>query len=209
MRNAHTQRGFTLVEMIVSLALFAVVSTMSVGTVVVLLDGNRELRDEQATIGNVQFALDAITRDIRTGYNYICDSEPGGLPSESIFTGNLDNLTSSGEDCTNGLTGNNPNARHGVSFIIADSDSGSGLPQRMAYYYDRGEASIFRRVGDNDPESILSESITLNDANFFVTGTSDSDETQPTVTVRLEVEAEDGVPFELQTTVTQRFLDIP
>lgn len=207
MRNAHTQRGFTLVEMIVSLALFAVVSTMSVGTVVVLLDGNRELRDEQATIGNVQFALDAMTRDIRTGYDYICETRNGGGgPPNSIFGSNHNSLTAP-DDCVNGLNSGNPNARHGVSFIIADS--GSGSPQRMAYYYDRDEASIFRRVGDNDPESILSESIVLNDANFFVTGTSDTDETQPTVTVRLEVEAEDGIPFELQTAVTQRFLDIP
>jgi prepilin-type N-terminal cleavage/methylation domain-containing protein len=197
-----SQRGFTLVEMIVSLALFAVVATMSVGTVVVLLDGNRDLRGEQATISNVQFALDVMTRDIRTGYDYICDTSTSGV----IF-GSTHNSMTGTTDCEDGFTNGNANAQHGVSFIVANSSS--GVPERMAYYYDRGEAGIFRRIGNGDPESILSESITLNDANFIVTGTSKTDEIQPTVTILLEVEAADGLPFELQTTVTQRFLDIP
>jgi hypothetical protein len=72
-----------------------------------------------------------------------------------------------------------------------------------------------RRVGDQNSESIVSDSIIINRAEFFVTGTDpqslSGDTQQPTVTIIIEATDRDEpqvLPFVVQTTITQRELDI-
>jgi hypothetical protein len=58
----------------------------------------------------------------------------------------------------------------------------------------------------------VSDGITITNAQFFVTGTTrlgtGTDTNQPTVTIILEARDESGATTTLQTTVTQRELDI-
>ena len=193
-------RGFTLVELIVALGLFAVVSTISIGSLITLMDNNRQLRGDQAIITNIGFAFDMMTRDIRQGVDYHCAS---GIDF------NNQNSISVTQDCENGRGIAN---KHGVSFrppetLIDDEDD-----TRVAYYYDESEETIMRRVGDREPERIVSNTLTVLDADFLVTDTDvfedGVDNRQPTVTIFLEVRAEDGNEYRLQSTVTQRLLDI-
>lgn len=64
------QKGFTLVELIVSIGIFALVVTTALGSLLVILDTNRETRAMQLVMDNVQFAVDEMIRDIRTGSEY-------------------------------------------------------------------------------------------------------------------------------------------
>ena len=207
----HTA-GFTLIEMIVSLALFATVSTVAVGSLLVLIDNNRELRGEQSLITNISFALDMMARDIRTGFDYHC-ATPDNQNQLNNNILNVDNLTP--QSCPNGASSTgDPNRRHVLSFVegssrVAEDDV------RMAYYFqpeaDVGTGTIMRHRGNGDADtaqSIISESINITDADFIVTGAERQDGNQPTVTIVLEVETDDGAEFTVQTTVTQRFLDI-
>ena len=224
----HTA-GFTLIEMIVSLALFATVSTVAVGSLLVLIDNNRELRGEQSLITNVSFALDMMARDIRTGFDYVCETMssaqnnrfyqlPGSGPGNQMtghavvavaISGGSGPWNGASQTCASGWS--NVNRQHIISFVEGRSRVSSGQDERRAYILESdndGGIRILRRKGDEDAQSIISESINITDADFIVTGADRQDGNQPTVTIILEVETDDGAEFTVQTTVTQRFLDI-
>lgn len=208
------QSGFTLIEMIVSLALFSVVVTVAIGALLVLVQSNDDLQGEQSVMTNLSFALDSMTREIRTGTRYYCHSRPS---QSNIFSdsNSLEALGSSVQDCPNGL----PNGHdfRGIAFLESGESITGASASRILYYYDRDAQQLFRRVGDNDAQSLVSSGIAIIDANFYVTG-ADSVETgndvlQPTVTIQLEAIDENDpsstpVIYYLQTTITQRTLDL-
>lgn len=205
-----SSRGFTLIEMIVSLALFSVVITVSVGALLVLVSTNEDLQGEQSVMTNLSFALDSMTREIRTGTGYYCVSASS---QTGIFNNdNLDDLNDSIQDCANGSNAN----FHGVSFIEAGDSITEGA-DRILYFYDRIQGQLYRRVGSGGAESIVSSGIFIKNANFFVTGgpsvDPSGDTVQPAVTIHLEAvdkndPSSDQKSFFVQTTVTQRTLDI-
>jgi len=64
--------GFTLVEMIVSLALFSVVATVSLGALIKIVSANKKAQTLHATITNLNFALETMSREMRVGRKYTC-----------------------------------------------------------------------------------------------------------------------------------------
>lgn len=189
-------KGFTLIEMLVALSLFTIVMTIVVGSLLVLIDGNRQLQGEQSVMTNLSFAMDSMTREIRTGKNYYCANSFGG----SQLTPDAN------QDC---MAGNN-----GISFIEAGGSITGATDGRIAYYFDSGNKTLMRKVGDT-AQSIVSNGISIDEAKFFVTGSDNfnqtSDVNQPTVTIIIKA-SETGIvgekPYILQTTITQRELDL-
>lgn len=195
--------GFTLIEMLVSLSLFTIVVTIAVGAFLSLIGASKSVQGEQSVITTLTFVLDSMTREIRTGTNYYCNTRTAleGLPVS----------TTTVNDCETSYA----NTNHGLSFIEAGSSVTSGASsKRIAYYYDSQSATntIMRRVGSGTPQSIVSDGITITKAQFFVSGTTrlgaGTDTNQPTVTIILEARDEAGATTTLETTVTQRELDI-
>lgn len=218
----HTS-GFTLIEMIVSLALFSVVVTISVGGLLVLIAANKQLQEEQNVLTNLSFALDSMSREIRTGTQYDCGTRStyghqfgadDPLIASTPTNVSLDTvLATPWEDCAQGNNGND--RLIGMSFLEG-GDSITGSDDRILYWYDQNAQALYRRVGTGAPESVVSESVRIVDADFFVTGSYplgtgvDQDQTQPAVTIVLEAAAADepDVTYLMQTTITQRALDI-
>lgn len=64
--------GFTLIEIIVSLAVFIVVAVIAVGAFLRILDANKQAQALETAMTNANFALDSMTRDLRVGYGYDC-----------------------------------------------------------------------------------------------------------------------------------------
>jgi len=216
--------GFTLIEIIVSLALFSVVITIAVGALLILIASNRQLQNEQSVLSNLSFALDSMTREIRTGSNYYCaanDSASFGTSGNRIFasTGPLnltDGIGASTGDC---LGGNILNLNfHGIAFNEGGTSVTAGATSgRIAYFFDRSNGTLLRRLSGQPPESIVSDGIYIQDANFFVTGSDRTDDVQPKVTIVLraynsradaEADTAGNRAYVIQTTVTQRALDI-
>ncbi len=207
--QTHT-RGFTLIEMIVSLGIFSLVMTIAVGALLVLISNNQKLQGEQSVMTNLAFALDGMTREIRTGTSYFCSVRPnynsGG--SQNIFDDDNDPELIGGNvsDCTSV----SPNSQlHGVSFIEA-GDSITGSDSRILYFYDKDAQTIRRRVGNEPAQSIIASGLEITSAQFIVTGTATtSDAIQPTVSIFIEAkEVGENQLYRLQTTVTQRILDL-
>ncbi len=68
--NKSKQKGFTLVEMIVSMAIFIVVALIAVGALLKVLDANRKSLNLKTAINNLNFALESMSREMRVGGEY-------------------------------------------------------------------------------------------------------------------------------------------
>jgi len=204
-KTTSSARGFTLIEMLVSLSLFTIVIVIVVGTFLTIVNSNRTTTSDQAAYDSLVFALDSMTREIRTGTFYNCRSGANDAIFNSISA-------TANQNCT-GRTGNNN--IHGLS-VVESGGSITGVTNgRIAYFHNRNEQTIMRKVGNATPERIVSNAVRVTNAQFFVTGSermsenpSSHEAIQPTVTIIIEAESEEGKNIRFQTTITQRLLDI-
>lgn len=220
MSKTNPQSGFTLIELIVSLGVFSTVVTIAVGALLVLVAANQQLQGEQSVMTNISFALDSMTREIRTGTAYNCDTLANyqARPGDNQFVdgANLDSIIDPDDydDC------DEPNEGHilrGFSFIES-GDSVSGVDDRVLYFFDQDAQTIYRRVGTGDAMPITSTSsgAIINDFRFWVTGAVPLELggtgrlQQPTVTIFIDAsDAKNPDKHHyLQTTITQRTLDL-
>lgn len=68
-------RGYTLVELMVAVGLFAIVMALSSGAYLMMIGVNREAQGIATGINDLSFALETMTRTIRTGGEY-CSAGP-------------------------------------------------------------------------------------------------------------------------------------
>ena len=176
--------GFSLIEMLVSVALVSIVVTTSIGTLLVLVDA----------INNLSFAVDAMTREIRTGADFYCASTQTSVTSGSL-------LNSGKRDCANG--GN----------AIAFTDTRTG--DRIGYSLEHNGDKIQRRIDGTSGNAWLDMTggnIIINTFEFVVTSSDNTDDEQPAVTIFIDANVGDatglGSQFQIQTSVVQRKLDL-
>lgn len=199
--------GFSLVEVLVALAIFAVVVTMSVGTMVVMIDANAKARDTQSIVSNVAFALDSMTREIRTGYNYVCKT-PANTANDSAWNSILEmsNNDATPDDCA---------GSSGFAFTESGTSLTSGSGSNRIGYRLRDE-TIERKLGSGgDWEAVTAPNIVIDTLNFTTNYsanyTNGGDTASPLVTVVIKGYGQNdpaNSEFTLQTTVTQHELDI-
>lgn len=72
MRNRLTQKGFTLVEMMVSVALFSMVMLAGMAALLTLVNENRKAQALNSVMTDLNFTMESMARTIRTGYNIDC-----------------------------------------------------------------------------------------------------------------------------------------
>jgi len=112
MKNAS--KGFTLIELIVSVGLFSLIMLLSSSAYLLMIGINRQVQAMATGINNLSFALETMTRTIRTGTNYSCNGVgdcTGGDTSFSVknTNGNTVQYTLSGSAITqNGVALTDP-----------------------------------------------------------------------------------------------------
>ena len=86
MRGVSTKKGFTLVEMLVAVAIFSLVMVMASTMLLSIVAANVKAQSLQATLGNLNDALDSMSRAIRTGTGYTLSScqMPDGFPCTTL-----------------------------------------------------------------------------------------------------------------------------
>ncbi len=65
-------KGFTLVEIVVSLMIFSVVAVVALGALVKIISVNKKAQTLQSSITNLSFALESMSREMRVGSRYRC-----------------------------------------------------------------------------------------------------------------------------------------
>lgn len=84
--------------MVVSLALFTMVAVVAVGALLKIMDANRKSITLKTAVDNMNYALDAMSREIRVGNNYWCVRSNGNNPNIPVP------LTNNSDSCLNTFT---------------------------------------------------------------------------------------------------------
>ncbi len=220
--KVQAQSGFSLIEMIVSLGVFSVIITISMGALLMIISSSQQLQKEQNVMTNLSFALDSMTREIRTGSKYYCQTRNSN--NNNMFDDSKDlDVYGSGHpfgsyddvlDCADGRIPDN-HRYQGIAFVES-GQSITGTGDRILYYFDSDLNKIFRRVGDGASLPITSSGINIIDAEFFVTGSeslsnnvAEVDQALVTIIIKArDINDAGGKIYRIQTSITQRTLDI-
>ncbi|MDP2651915.1 MAG: prepilin-type N-terminal cleavage/methylation domain-containing protein [bacterium] len=110
-------RGYTLVELTVAVGLFALIMTLVSGAYIVMIGLIQREQGVATGIDNLSFALETMTRNIRTGTNYNCGGSgdcPNGASSFSF-------LNTSGTPVSFSLVGSTiQETNNGISSTITE-----------------------------------------------------------------------------------------
>lgn len=181
-------KGFTLLELIVSVSLFTVVTLIAMSAYITLIELNRKARATNDLVSNLSFITDSIGRSIRTGTDYKCGGGTG--------------------------IANCPEGASEMSFINADGT-------RITYLLARDSvmACVNGETGCtvNNAEPLSDPRITVDSLTFYVlgAGTTGSDAAfQPRAIIVMKGTIlpdpkSEPISFNIQTSATQRLIDIP
>lgn len=189
-----TTRGFTLVEMLVSVAIFTVIIMVSVNTLLAMVDANKKAQSLRSVMNNLNAAVENMSRSIRVGRTYHC--------------GDIIDITSP-KNCTSGSSV--------LAFLPAGGDPALST-NRVVYRLNTSTHQIERSLDSGATWiGITAPEVVVNNLAFYTVGAftsrgSPSDNVQPRVVMVVQGVAGEGEAlqseFNIQTTVSQRLLDI-
>jgi prepilin-type N-terminal cleavage/methylation domain-containing protein len=199
------KRGFTLVEMIVAVGLFAIVMMIVVSVVLSIISGNRKAQAINSVVNNLNFAIESMVRDMKTGYDYRCDTSVSMDPGDFGPNNRCDST----------------DFVDSVQFISVLGTGGSPMPVRYAFYEDAtagmGRIEKTSSVGGSLFSSyITSPDINIKSLKFFVKNPppnpgNHAEAGQPGILVLISGTAKIGLEesdFNIQTFVSQRNLNL-
>lgn len=184
------KRGFTLIEIIVSTAIFTVVATVAIGALTSLNKASREARAMRVVLDNANSAVDSMARTIRMGTAFDCGCTKTGTTTSA---------------CRITSTTNIDNGTDGLSCLRfqGPSDLSGGIAQIK---YDYNSGSVWRTIGAGAPQQLTSAEVEVSGLKFYVNGVT-ADQDQPVVTMLLTGVAHISNlkrDFSIQTTISPR-----
>lgn len=72
-------RGFTLIEMMIAVALFTIVMVIGIGAVLNANLLHKKTQSVRAVIDNLGFVMEDIARNVRLGYDFTCEGVDAAL----------------------------------------------------------------------------------------------------------------------------------
>jgi prepilin-type N-terminal cleavage/methylation domain-containing protein len=177
--------GFTLIEIMVGAAIFAIV-TVAISTVFLSsIRGQRFVFAQQDLVDNTRFALEMMARQIRM------------VQHDSVAP--LD-------DCTGALGQIFSAGGTSISFVNFSGDC-------VSFRLDSSKIQIRPTAGDPFLD-VTSNDIRITNLDFIVAGEDNGDGLQPRVTIVIEAEAVGTQApltpqIRLQTTISARNMDVP
>lgn len=223
--NTRSIPGFTLVELIVSTALFVSVITIAVGALFTAQNVNSRLQATHIILDGMSLSFELMSREIRYGSVLYCGSNTLPFPLTSVLY-----RTSCKFDATDvvGSPGGTTLVFRPVDAVLANDRIGFYLSNGKIYKWEYTSGIV------GPARQITSDDIVVDSMRFFVTGANTTaqaisngniengsagvtDVFQPVVTVlitgSITSKASDNrqgqkIKFQLQTTVTPRGLDI-
>jgi prepilin-type N-terminal cleavage/methylation domain-containing protein len=126
-------KGFTLIEIIVSLAIFSIVAVIAIGALVRVTGANRQAQAIQSGVNNVSFLLDAISREMRVGSSFKCHWSSGDLST-------YDASTMTVNDCSSIVGGSGGDTI--VSFASSAVDPNTSTNLIYAYLFHKAPTGL-------------------------------------------------------------------
>jgi len=190
-------RAFTLIEMMVAVSIFAIVMLIGVGALLALVQANARAEAINSVMNNLNAALENMSRSIRVGNTYYCDTTASPVPSPATL--------SSAQDCDTG----------GGVLLAFESATGDPNNDNDQIVYRLNGTQLERSLTSGSSGSfvaITAPEVSIDTFDFYVTGTTRGDAIQPRVLMRIQGSAKlpggTTTNFTVQASVTQRILDI-
>lgn len=182
MMNQYAKRGYSLLELIVSLGLFSMVMVVAMGAYLTLISLDRQARAGNQLASSLSFAVESMARSMRTGSEYAC------------------NANGSAPNCAGGGTS--------VSFLDAQ---GQTITYLLRSDGSIGQCTG-GLCTSSTALPLTDRRITVSSLKFFVRGVGTGDSTQPQVTFSLSgtmrTDAGETTSFSVQTSASQRLLEL-
>ena len=83
---ASGSRGYTLIELVIAVGVFAVIMMLASGSYFMMISVIRQTQATASGINNLSFAIETMTRTIRTGTEYSCDDSGDCTNGGSTFS---------------------------------------------------------------------------------------------------------------------------
>jgi len=190
MKNNHLKQGFTLIELIVSTAIFIVVLVITMGSLLSSSNQSKKSSALRSAMDNVNFAMENMSRNIRIGTDYVCVTSSVSLPAPS----NVDCLTS---------------GSGGGALVFTPTGRGS-TPRDTAYARSIRSDSTYalqRCTTSGGCIDMVAPEVNVEVLKFFVSGSDTTDTTSPSVYIIMKGTVTiKNVPtsFAIQTLAAQR-----
>lgn len=184
------QSGFTLVELLVALTLFIVIVLASITSLYTVNNASRKVNAMRGVLDNLNFAMESMSRTIRTGTTIICggSTNPVGASHNCPF----------------------PNSTPS-SYLSLHSTL--GIENDIEYRLNTSTHQIEKKVYGADGTNWLSltaPEINVQGLYFYVQGADTANLDQPSVMILIQgiatASTGDTAPFTLQTYISQRAL---
>lgn len=201
-KNREFGGGFTLVELIVSMALFIIVVFITTSAFLTLATLSKKASTTRIAMDNLSIAIEMMARNMRTGYTYHCDGDLSTSYSASDLKGNgfmnndgTPSATFSAKDCPGGLPY--------IAFESADGDL-------MFFRLDNDNSVRMARGIENQTNTITSSDIFIDTFKVYVIGADNSSGATNQPRVNIVVQGTTGTDprtqskFSIYTSVTQR-----
>lgn len=179
------ERGFTLLEMLISIGIFSVVIVSSVGVILAIGSAQKKTAAVQDIQDNVRFAMESMSKEIRQGSAY--NPPVSSCQGDACQTIRFKNI--SGD-------------------LIWYCKTDNGLVLRWKGDPANPDSNLCKTEG----APLTSDDVNVKRLVFYVLGEESQEPAcQPRVTISLQAESKGAPRFEttfaLQTTVTQRARD--
>lgn len=187
-KEKNRKKGFTLVEMMVSVGIFTLVVTMGIVSLTTVMKTYRHSEEKKKVTDSLDYVLENLTRELRLGKNYYY--APDANHSGEALDGEGTIVDS--------------------SFIGFDASDNRGY---MIYFLKDGimGRKIFESDGSSFTEALTDKSqITIEKVQIRVMNTSKDDDKQPLVWLQVVGKTpKNSKEFTVQTLVSQREIDAP
>lgn len=160
----NLSKGFTLIELMVSVSIFIIVAFIVTGTFIIAMDAYRKAQQIRLVIDNVNYAMDAMVLEIREGTNYKSISpdsfrlENLERPSQTItyaFQNNAICRRIGSGDCLP-LTDPNVATIKSLNFRVFSTDSAGARPP-MAQINVYGQVKIGKTSSDFNLQTTVTQ----------------------------------------------------
>jgi prepilin-type N-terminal cleavage/methylation domain-containing protein len=202
--RSSVKPGFTLIEMMVAVAIFAITMMIGVGALLAMVDANRRAQAINSVMQNLNAALEGMSRSIRVGTVYHCQTSTTPDAPALLATASTDMAC-------------NPNGGH----LIAFEPSGGGLEDDSNQVVYRINGTQLERSKDSGANwiALTAPEVTIDSFTIYligaiprtVDGFATGDVTQPRLLMTIKGSApvpKGRTQFTVQASVTQRIIDI-